>query len=276
MSKVSRFLILAVVTAICMMTACDKEQKHGGVNNVGNLRFDSIACDTLVNLTMDSDSPSCRISLKMMYAIGDNAEKVNDTLVRCGILSPDYLSLSDMKIKPREAVDSFMHRYIDDYRVFYTNIFRDNPNTRQANLSYELRTWVEDGGNGIALYFAEISNCVGETTSEYTIVKNILTSNGHFMSYRDVFVPGSEKQLSDIIASHLCQQVGVNTIEELNEQGYFLNGEPYASLNFALRKDSVEFIYITGEIADRDKGEIHLTIDYADLKHLMKRFLDEG
>ena len=36
--------------------------------------------------------------------------------------------------------------------------------------------------------------------------------------------------------------------------------------------DGIEFIYIVGEIADRDKGEIRIKTDYDDMKRIMKKW----
>ena len=264
-------IIIAFTAIICgfIFTNCGNNNNQ---TKAYGIEFDSIVIDTVAKLTNDVNSPSCHISLHLHYAKGKLGEKINDTLMRSGVLSPDYLSLSNMKLSTKQAVDSFIKRYIEDYRDFYYAIYRDDKNTRQADLAYSLKTQIKEGGNGIVCYIADISNKMGTSEANYSIVKNILASNGHIVALDDILVPGAEKEINKIITEQLCNDTGCKDEEELNEKGYFVNIDVYPSRNFILDEDYIEFIYIEGEIADRNKGEIRVRIDYSDIKKLMKQW----
>lgn len=81
--------------------------------------FDSIKMDSTVFLTEDTAGPRCHISLCLTYAKGKNAEYINDSIIRSGVLCPDYFSITPQKISVPEAADSFMTRYLNDYKVDY-------------------------------------------------------------------------------------------------------------------------------------------------------------
>lgn len=274
--RIKPFYMRAYISNIIFLFAavslfgCGNDDRS--VSKVDGIEFDSIVVDTTARLTADANSPSCRISLHMCYATGRNADKINDSIIRSGILLPDYLSLSDMKMNVKQATDSFIKRYIDDYRSFYTKIFKDLPTTQQADLEYSMHSHIEKGDNGIACYIADICNRNGMAETRYTIVKNILTSNGHIMTFDDVFAPGADKPLSRLIGEKLCEMTGCDNENELFDKGYFANGNIYPSQNFMLCDDGIEFIYIVGEIADRDKGEIRIKTDYDDMKRIMKKW----
>lgn len=261
--------VFIITVTLFSITNCKSDSSDIAIEGVG---FDSLVIDTVAHLTDDPSSPSCRISLHLCYAVGNNAEKINDSLMRCGILSPDYLSLSGMKLSTKQAADSFINRYIEDYRSFYAAIYRDDKTTEQADLAYILHTRVEMGRNGIICYYADIDNKMGSAETRYTIAKNILASTGHIMTLQDVFVPGAERKLKELIVEELCDMTDSDDEDELLDKGYFANGSVYASHNFVINDDGIEFIYIKGEIADRDKGEIVIRIGYSDLKKIMKKW----
>lgn len=80
--------------------------------------------DSTVFLTEDTAGPRCHISLCLTYAKGKNAEYINDSIIRSGVLCPDYFSITPHKISVPEAADSFMTRYLNDYKVDYGSLYK--------------------------------------------------------------------------------------------------------------------------------------------------------
>ena len=60
-------------------------------------------------------------------------------------------------------------------------------------------------------------------------------------------------------------------MEELRAAGFFNGIDIYPTSNFLLGQNAITFVYVAGEIADREKGEIQVEVKYSKVKHLLKR-----
>lgn len=256
-------MFLILVTAL----TCCKDSNH--TQHPSGIEFDSIAIDTVATLTSDMNAPQCILKLDIKIAKGEHARQINDSLIRSGILVPDYLSLTTMSLSPKEAVDSFVKRYINEYREFYTPIFQKETNKAYGQQFFEVTTKTQGGKEGITNYIANISIISGEQNTEYTLVKNIDERSGKILSLSDILDDGSESAVGAVILKQLGKQEDKST-DDLLQEGFFASRDAYPSHNFLLNENSITFIYISGEIANRLKGEIHVDVEYSDLKKWLK------
>ena len=84
--------LLGIVIAIVTVAGC----KSNGNRTTGadGIAFDSIVIDSTFRLGGTPDAPACEVSLSLLYAKGEKADIINDTLLRSGIMIPEYFSLS--------------------------------------------------------------------------------------------------------------------------------------------------------------------------------------
>ena len=115
------FSSLMPILLMGIITACGG--KTDGNEAEAELAFERIVKDTTIQLTSDASSPQAEVHLMIHYATGKNAATVNDTLLRSGILTPDYLSASGSKMSAVEAVDSFLIKYADDYKQAFGGLY---------------------------------------------------------------------------------------------------------------------------------------------------------
>lgn len=240
------------------------------------MREMGIVLDTLhasggASLTDSAGSPTCAVDIELITLINAEYAPAMDSLLRSGILSPEYLSLTGRHIAPREAVDSFIKRYIADYRTFYSGLYSEEGDTATASIGWTLRTSIEEGLDSTLCYRARISNRQGAVSTDYTVCRNIDLPHNRIVTLDDLFVHGYERGLSAAIAEQLMKQTGNKTMGELRNAGYFVASEVYPTTNFALSGDGITFVYVRGEIADREKGEISVEVKYSKIKHLMHR-----
>ena len=87
----------------------------------------------------------------------------------------------------------------------------------------------------------------------------------------DIFVPGYEQRLSDLLQKALCDNVGVSSIKELKDQGYLYSMDMFPSENFILGNEAITFIYNPYEIAPYEKGAIELTINYSQIDDILNK-----
>ena len=245
--------------------------KHKPTMQEMGVVLDTLVADTTAVLSDSATQARCQISLQLLTFANKEYLSLNDSLLHADILSPDYLSLSGKHFSPREAVDSFVRRYVEDYREFYSGIYADEANAEAASISYKATATLEEGKDSILNYVAQISNSQGSVSTDYRVCLNLDLPTKRILRLEDVFVHGAEKGLADAITAKLQSQASVKSLEELRQAGFFVNSEPYATQNFILKDRTTTFVYVMGEIADRSKGEIEVEVKNADIKPLFKR-----
>lgn len=250
----------------------------GGATGSGNsasdsIKFDSVKMDSTVFLTEDTAGPRCHVSLCLTYAKGKNAENINDSVIRSGILCPDYFSITTKKISPSEAVDSFVNRYLSDYKNDYGELYKaDKAHTSSYNCEYIVKTYVKQDAENYYTYIANVySYGGGAHGNSVVITKNIDVKSGKIVALKDIFVPGYEPELNELIVNNLCKMYKVNNIKELNEKTIFMGIDVYPSDNFIIGDKDITFIYAPDEIACHAAGEIRVKIDNSELENLLKR-----
>ena len=248
-----------------------------GCHHKPTMREMGIVLDTLITTSQaplfDSlpSSPQCEVSIQLITLANDDLSSINDSLLRSGILSPEYLSLTTIHLTPKTAIDSFIKRYVDDYRSFYSGIYTDESDREALTMSYALATHIEEGRDSVLNYLGTITQRQGAVTTSYTVCRNIDVPSQRLLSLDDIFVHGHEKALGEAILNQLMKQSGNKTLDQLHEAGFFVNVEPYPTSNFILGDKTITFVYVTGEIASREKGEIQVELRYSDLKNIMRR-----
>ena len=68
--------------------------------------------DTIARL---SDAIQCHVHVDFTYLKGKIYAAVNDSLLRMGLLQPDYFAINSNKLTPQTAIPAFVRKYIKDY-----------------------------------------------------------------------------------------------------------------------------------------------------------------
>lgn len=266
---ISLCFVFSVLSIICSCGGTSSSNKSG----TDSIMFDSIKMDSTVFLTEDTAGPRCHISLCLTYAKGKNAEYINDSIIRSGVLCPDYFSITPQKISVPEAADSFMTRYLNDYKVDYGSLYKaDKTHGSSYNCEYIVKTYVSQEAEDYYTYIANIySYGGGAHGSSVIITKNIDKKSGKIVSLKDLFVPGYEIELNDLIVKNLCKTYNVKNLNELNEKSIFMGIDVYPSDNFIINDDGITFIYSPDEIAYHAAGEIRVDISNSELENIFKK-----
>lgn len=261
----SRRFILAILSAF-LLCACG----GGSTASYEGMEFDSIVIDIVAALGKSENAPKCHLKLNIQYAKGNNAQRFNDTLLRSGILAPDYFSLSDEKLSVKAIVDSFACRYIADYLRDYGTLYRsDTDHAVSYNCDFIVNTSTHNGGDDILNYVARLYTFGGGAHGiRQTIVKNFDMKSGRMLSLADVFF--DDTVLKEKIIEQLIEKFDVDSFEQLREKFVFADGQVYAPDNFILTDDDITFIYCEDEIAPHEVGEIRVKFDRSDLKTYMR------
>lgn len=272
-NKIS-YLLAAILTFSFnyYMTSC-KGNDDANSKDLAYFNAYTVLKDTSVCLIpSDSASPSCRLHIKMTFSKNNILNCVNRELLTSGIIMPDYFSTDIVAVPPKEAINLFSKRYIEEYKRDYKSLYiADKENPKSYNINYDVFTSVKQGRKGIVIYSSEATYNSGALHDTKTLIaRNIDVRTKKILKLKDIIVEGAENFISELIVDALCKKYDKKDIGGLRDMSIFKGISPYPSDNFMLEKDGIVFIYNTDEIATHDIGRIVLKIDYSDINKYLK------
>lgn len=268
--KIKNLYILALLLAcfICV-ASCEEKKALGGSTKVDT----SVAKADTVAVVMEKGgmSENLTMHIAMSYFTGENAEKLNRALLNSGLLLINRGAGVADGMTPEKAVKEFMRQYVEDYKEFYSHV---NPVDCEAFFNrpaeYSLDTEVKGGREGVANYIARYKDSRGDVQSEYTVCKNFSVKEAKVLTLDDVFLPGFEAPVAELIGKALMKKYDVDDMNALKAKGIAAFTDLYPSSNFILSESSVTFIFVPGEIADNTVGEIQVEVDNSDLENCLR------
>lgn len=266
------FLVFTLLASTFFFSCRKDKQKQ-----YGNMSYDSVQVDKTAYLVDDPNSPNCSLTINFTYPT--EAEDtvlrniVNETLIsQC--FGNEYAGLT-----PEVAVDSFKNVYIREYRKdllpLYEEEFKNAKGDRNVAGWYSYYLTVEarpiESNPDYLVYKHFINEFRGGAHGTYaTFFLNFDLKTRKLIKLNDIFQPGYEKPLTDLLLNHLMQKTGTASIEELQEKAYLLITEMYPSDNFYMSKNGIVFYYNIYEIAPYSSGTTELTLSYDEVKTLLK------
>lgn len=270
MKKILAFAF-TILTSASMICSCGGSQQ-GSKKGADSLTFDSIVVDTTASLTEKADSPCCEVKIAFTFAKGANADAINQAIVKSGILVPDYLSGMENNKDMQAVVDTFVNRLIADYINTFKPLYQADRDSRSLSTVYNVSGKITDGPDGVKVYTADVYQFAGGAHgSLQTIVNNIDIRKGRVLTLKDLFVPGGEMKMKELIVERMMRAERVKTFKELQNKGYFMDMEAYVPDNFILGDKEITFLYNADEIAPHALGPVHVTFTYSELEKIMKK-----
>ena len=242
-------------------------------SNDESTKFEVATADKAVKLSSDANSPSCSVHVELSYASeanGHKAEIINN------IIEDRLLNMQDLTMQ--QAADSFANEYTSNYQTHLLPLYRQDHNDEKKlewyNFHYIIKTSVEQGYKNASVYHVFLDYYEGGAHSiNQHLTLNFEQQTGRQLALSDIFVPGYEQRLSDQLQEALCENVGVNSVKELKDQGYLYSMDMFPSENYILGKETITFIYNPYEIAPYEKGAIELTLPYSQLDDILNKSL---
>ena len=261
----SSLLIPILMTAIMTLTACG----GGSESNIPD--FETVSKEKTVSISQESNAPQCSVKLELAAAKGtsgkEQAKLLNETVAQ-RLFYMEGLTLA-------QAADSFANKYTRDYVRNFGPLYREDRSDEAKRAWYEYHYNVTSkaygGRKGVVVYEATIDYYEGGAHGiNQRVVMNFDNKTGRQLTLADVFVPGYEQPLCDLLLKALVDKVGAKDVDDLRAKGYLYSMEMFAPENFVLGDDEVTFVYNPYEIAPYDQGLITLEIDNDELEKLWK------
>ena len=217
-----------------------------------------VSVDTVAH---PSEAIQCHVHVEFAYLKGNKYAVANDSLLRMGLLQPDYFSINNNKLTPRTAILFFVGQYIKDYMVIAQLVHQREKDKSQLNGELTIKTELRAALDNYitALSHIAINNGNGELT-KYTIVRNFDPKSGKLITLQEQFGKDYKEKLTKEIIERIADQEDLekDDLTGLQAKGYFTGIAPYPTDNFILTDDSIVFIYTPGEISQK---EVRVAID---------------
>lgn len=237
------------------------------------IEFDTIYSVQNYHLNNDSTQPSCNLKLTFIYPISYEDKAILDSLQKIFVSS--FFDETYAIFSPKDAVSNYEKAYIENYKedvkIFSEN--RDVHNDKEEYFSY-----YETNSNQITFNQKDIlafqitqSNYKGGTSS-YEFLKNyaINLKTGKRIIEDDIFRPGYEKLLTPIIKDYLIKSNKVQSINELEDLGYFGIEEIIPNNNFLLDNKGITYIFNKGEFSAYKLDAIKIFIPFNEIDLALK------
>ena len=259
MRKICLFVLITFLFSAC------------GSDEDARIIFDSVTADKEVKLSNEENSPSCAVHLQIRYATEENGHKAE--VVNSFILDK-LLNLKDLDMQ--QAVDSFANgytsSYIHNFLPLYNQDRADESKRSWYEYHYVITSETQGGREETTVYIAEIDYYEGGAHGiNQRQIFNFINNTGVLIGLEDIFVPGYEDQLNEILLQALCEKVGVEDIHRLHENGYLYSMDMFPAKNFILNNETITFIYNPYEIAPYEKGAIELAINYSQIDDILNK-----
>ena len=260
-----KILITTVAMGTMMLAAGCKGDGKGGP-----ISFETVSAGKTVGITSEQGAPQCKVQLTIASAVesqGERAKAVNEA-VTMRLLDMEATSL-------RTAADSFANVYTESYRRNMAPLYREDKGAPEKRAWYEYHYNVTSeagsGRRGVTVYRATVDYYEGGAHGvNQRIVMNFDNETGRQLTLADVFAPGYEQTLSELLLEKLLEKTDTKNVDELRQKGFLYSMDMFPTENFELGKDDITFIYNAYEIAPYDEGIIELNIDYGECKKILQ------
>jgi hypothetical protein len=240
----------------------------------GKLAFDSLVVQEQIPLLKDSLSPANMLSIhfvfpSQMYGNIHLLGKIQDEFIK-GLFGKEYTNLS-----PYEALEKFYQKYKEDYLATAADY-----NKAKAE-GLDMESW----GNtiqimrintigiheGILSFCVSIENSMGGIhDSRHINYYNINLTTGKLICESDIFKPGYENKLTDVIINRLLEDNKLSKPKQLIEKGYFNLRRLKPNKNFLISKDGIVYAFNETEIAPYSMGLLKVVIPEDRVSNIMK------
>ena len=229
------------LTAMLLLLACGN-----GTPKAVTASLDSISVDTTASLSSDA---SVTVHVNLKYFKGANAAALNDSLMRMGILQPNYFATSYQPLDVQHTVKNFVRQFVADYQQIQKTILQQEADAHPVlHYYYKVDAQVLAGKGDNLIYVAHVNSCLGgDAPEQYLLVRNI-DKNGKWIHLDEAFDQEQLSSLTDDVTEQLMNQLDITDTVALRKQGYFMGIKRYLPDNFMLFDDSVKFVYVPNEI----------------------------
>ena len=277
-------LLISIVTISCNNTGASKF----GVDN--DIKFDTIRTAKRHHIEGDSKNPYCDIGIEFIYPIHSEETEIN-TIQQFFVKS--MFGSSFEGLDPVQAIEAYVSNYFKNYSKD-ANTYRETViNMNELNTlipgidihdsehamndmfySYfeSLSDSITFNQNDILSFQVKQSNSKGEPSSFYVSYNNYALNliTGNQILEGDIFIAGYDYAMQDMIITALIEQNEVETIEDLEDIGYFGVREIIPNKNFLINDKGITYTFNKGEYSAYQLDAPEVFIPYYIIRPILR------
>lgn len=287
--KIVRFCVflLAVVT----VSSCGRESR-GVAEAFNRIDFDTISVAERHYLEKEGVGPYCDISVNLVYPVGADdydLDFLKDVFVTS--MFGDVGETGDVELVVNSYVESYFKNYekdADTYQVSISEIeyledlggdLHSHTGDDDHDQDYVFYSYYERlsdsivfNKNDVLSFQVRQANRKGGVSSNYVSYTNYVVNlkSGSLVVESDIFEPGYDKALQNLIITSLLEQNKVSTVRELEDIGFFGLEEIYPNGNFLLTDKGVIYTYNKGEYSAVRLETPEVFIPYSSIRSLLR------
>ncbi len=263
---IGRFnFILILLISIVVISCNNKEASKFRVEN--DIEFDTIRTAKRHHIEGDSKNPYCDIRIEFVYP---KTSKETELKTIQQFFVKSIFGGSFEELEPEHAIEAYVSNYFknyskdaDTYRGTVTDMNELNAlipgidiHDSEHVMSDMFYSYFESLSDSITFNQYDIisfqvkqSNSKGEPNSFYVSYRNyVLNLNtGNQILEGDIFIGGYDYAMQNIIITTLIEQNDVETLEDLEDIGYFGVREIVPNKNFLINDKGITYTFNKGE-----------------------------
>ena len=263
---IGRFnFILILLISIVIISCNNKEASKFRVEN--DIEFDTIRTAKRHHIEGDSKNPYCDIRIEFVYP---KTSKETELKTIQQFFVKSIFGGSFEELEPEHAIEAYVSNYFknyskdaDTYRGTVTDMNELNTlipgidiHDSEHVMSDMFYSYFESLSDSITFNQYDIisfqvkqSNSKGEPNSFYVSYRNyvLYLNTGNQILEGDIFIAGYDYAMQNIIITTLIEQNNVETLEDLEDIGYFGVREIVPNKNFLINDKGITYTFNKGE-----------------------------
>lgn len=271
--KIHYLYLLLLGVFVFSMESCKKQVSSTADNDI---QFDTIHSVRNYHIDNDSTQPSSNLKVTFIYPKYYTDGALLDSLQEIFISS--FLDEHYSHLKPTEAITAYEDAYIENYKQDVNIYIKDRVSGASHDDNDNYFSYYETISNEIlfnkgkilSFQVKQVNYKGGATSYEYLKNHTINLETGKLMMEDDIFNSGFEKFLSSIFKDRLMKSNKVQTINDLENLGYFGIDEIVPNNNFYVDSKGITYIFNKGEYSAYQLDAIKIFIPYDELSLVLK------
>ncbi len=258
------FILLLLISILVI--SCN----NVGTNRLGadnDVQFDTIRTVKRHHIEGDSRNPYCDIKIDFIYPISSQETEIS-TIQKFFVNS--MFGSSFEELDPEHAIDAYISNYFNNYskdantyretvvdmNELQTLIHGMDSHDSEHEVNDTFYSYFESLSDSITFNKFDIisfqvkqSNSKGESNSFYVSYSNYVFNliTGSQILEGDLFIAGYDFAMQNMIITALMEQNNVETIEDLEDIGFFGVREIVPNKNFLINEKGITYTFNKGE-----------------------------
>jgi hypothetical protein len=228
------------------------------------------------SLSLDSakhSSPMARVRLMLLWPKEKSLSAGQSSLLEDSLVK-NYGSLDTVLRDPAKVLRVVEDTFLTQYKKFGESLRSSDYGTMAATFNWQFNVSMQllwNAGNIVSLAFKNYQYTGGAHGLGNTTLKVFDLKQGKVLRLKDIFKPGYEHILQQVLEEHLRMAYDIPAGAPLNgEAGILFDKHLALTKNFYVTGKGVGFIYNPYEVAPYVVGEIELYVPFSEITDILK------